>query len=515
MKSVFSLTLLTLSALLTSTVACDGLFSWKGIKYAAADRFSPPSSPIPYNADIPTVAYGDICYQDPTNIKLTGQNVTMSEDCLHLNVFRPDDANSTELPLPVMVWIHGGGFTQGWSQQMDVTQLAKNKRVVTVSINYRLGAFGFFPHPDISAATNSTGGMHGIMDQIAALQWVQENIDQFGGDPNQVTVFGESAGGLSVCYLLSSPKANNLFQNAIIESGPCQGPWGMEESIDAAYAASETFMKEVMGGITFDEMRTMDAETLMLDLHGDAAAIISRDDYLFTNELPITRISNGDINLPSDGSLISGCNTVDTLTMEPWDLIDGTAVPDTVDELEAAVKAMFPGHEEAVLSQYDVEAKFSGNATHAFQQINADICVICPTKALNEVFSAHVPTYSYQFAGVSDDGRASHGSELCFLFVDVETNGELCSAIMMQNFDEGVADTMQSYWSSFAKTNAPAPKDGDVEWPKCSGVDCEHLKISGKTEIGTGMSKDSCDFWNNEDISATDLKLACLGSMLK
>ena len=151
----------------------------------------------------------------------------MSEDCFFLDIYRPRNRTGA---LAVMVWIHGGGMTIGDSGGLglgagDGRRLAAEQEVLVVSVNYRLGPLGFLPvrqlgHPQ------GTGGMNGLHDQIIALQWIQKNIKAFGGDPERVTLFGCSAGSLSICTLSTSPLAKGLFQQAILESGPCLGPWG-------------------------------------------------------------------------------------------------------------------------------------------------------------------------------------------------------------------------------------------------------------------------------------------------
>ena len=161
--------------------------------------------------------FGDICPQGSGLAQMTGEDLpTLSEDCLYLNVWTT--AAGAEAKRPVMVWIHGGGLSLGWSHQglYDGSNLAK-RGVVLVSINYRLGALGFLAHPLLSAESGASGN-YGLLDQIAALQWVQRNIAAFGGDPGNVTIFGESAGGTSVQALLASPHSEGLFHRAIVQS---------------------------------------------------------------------------------------------------------------------------------------------------------------------------------------------------------------------------------------------------------------------------------------------------------
>ena len=200
-----------------------GVSSFKGIPYAEPPvgdlRWRPPQPVKPWTGVKATTAYGHDCAQLPFPGDAAPLGTPPAEDCLVLNVWRP--AERTTAKLPVMVWIYGGGFVNGGSSPAvyDGSQFAK-RGVVLVSFNYRVGRFGFFGHPALTKESkDGLLGNYGHMDQIAAMKWVQANIAAFGGDPNNVTVFGESAGGMSVLMLLTSPLAKGLFHKAIVESG--------------------------------------------------------------------------------------------------------------------------------------------------------------------------------------------------------------------------------------------------------------------------------------------------------
>lgn len=204
-------------------VAGDGVESWKGIPFAAppvgALRWRMPQPAQAWDGVRDATAYRNDCMQLPFPSDAAPLGTPPSEDCLYLNIWKPAGAPAT---LPVMVWIYGGGFVNGGSSPPTYSGAPLAKQgIMVVSFNYRLGRFGTFAHPALSAAAEDKGltGNYGLMDQIAALQWVKRNIARFGGDPAQVTIIGESAGGMSVHALLTSPLAQGLFARAVILSG--------------------------------------------------------------------------------------------------------------------------------------------------------------------------------------------------------------------------------------------------------------------------------------------------------
>jgi para-nitrobenzyl esterase len=188
-----------------------------GLPYAAPPtgnlRWRPPSPPADWQGVRDATQFAPSCPQAPGSLTAG----PTSEDCLYLNVYTPQLGSQSGGGLPVLVWIHGGGFTQGAGRDYDPTKLAADG-IVVVTINYRLGALGFLAHPALASRPGGPSGNYGLMDQQAALRWVQRNIDRFGGDPGVVTIAGESAGGLAVLMHLVSPSSRGLFQRAIVTS---------------------------------------------------------------------------------------------------------------------------------------------------------------------------------------------------------------------------------------------------------------------------------------------------------
>jgi len=252
-------------------VVVDGVASFKGIPFAA-----PPVGNLRWKAPEPVKKWTGIrkadsyaagCMQDPAMSKMMGTAANVSEDCLYLNVWT--GAKKAGEKRPVMVWIHGGAFVGGMTgtPMFDGTKFAQ-EGVVLVSIAYRLGVFGFLAHPELSRESGKGSGTYGIQDMIAALQWVKDNIAQFGGDPSCVTIFGESAGGIAVGMLAAAPQAKGLFQRAISESGGSFAPPRIANeagqnvpTLKLAEANGEAFLKR-LGAADIKAARALSAEQI-------------------------------------------------------------------------------------------------------------------------------------------------------------------------------------------------------------------------------------------------------------
>ncbi|HXR90944.1 MAG TPA: carboxylesterase family protein [Steroidobacteraceae bacterium] len=257
------------SGLLQGTVE-DGLAVYRGVPFAAPPvgdlRWREPRRPLPWTGVRAASEYGRACMQsNPAIANLPPP----SEDCLFLNVWTPDVHASQRLP--VMVWIHGGGFVAGTpAEQLYHGEWLAKKGVVIVSVSYRLGVFGFLAHPQLSAeSAHHTSGNYGLLDVIAGLEWVRKNIAAFGGDPGRVTIFGESAGAIAVSQLCASPLAKGLFQAAISESGGSFGPvraaGGPGENMQPLQVAEQDgrAWAQSLGASGLKELRAMPAERLL------------------------------------------------------------------------------------------------------------------------------------------------------------------------------------------------------------------------------------------------------------
>ena len=238
----------------------NGIKVFRGIPYAAPPvgdlRWKEPQPVEPWDGVRQTVEFGPACPQP--------QNLPQAEDCLYLNIWTP--ANYASEKLPVMVWIHGGGFSMG--APLESTYFGEKltqEGVIYVSVAYRLGVLGFLAHPELTAESpNKVSGNYGLLDMIAALKWVNRNISAFGGDPEKVTIFGESAGGAAVSILCASPLTKDLFRGAICQSGGNFSPVDSGSVLAGAENAGVDFMKR-MGADSIEELRAMQPEDFFKD----------------------------------------------------------------------------------------------------------------------------------------------------------------------------------------------------------------------------------------------------------
>jgi para-nitrobenzyl esterase len=422
-----------------------GVVSFKAIPYAAppvgALRWRPPQPATPWRGVRPADKVGAICEQTYNPHDNGVGPLPASEDCLTLNVFAPAGAKAA----PVMVWIHGGGFVNGsgGASLYDGSALAR-QGVVVVTLNYRLGRFGFFAHPALTAqARDEPLGNYGLMDIIAALKWVRANIGRFGGDPKQVTLFGESAGGIAANDLMISPAARGLFARAIVESGLGREP---APSLADAEKAGEAFAANAgLTSATAEKLRSLTAEQILKA--GD----------------PDLRAGGGSI---ADGTI---------LTMGPaegfaagiearipyvvgWNSLEFPAPPGQLDKLLAATPQMTAAARSWIAAAYPDPTTYAAHMA-------SDLLFTEPALALARLHAAHgQPTWVYQFSVLSASVRdrmtgAPHASERQYVFRTLNASPWPTDAN-----DAVQADTISAYWVAFAKAGAPNGS-GRVRWP--------------------------------------------------
>ena len=460
----FSQVVTTESGKLQGAAAGDVL-SFRGIPFAAPPvgdlRWRSPAPAPHWDGIRQATAYGHDCMQKPFPGDSAPLATEPSEDCLVLNVWRPAAGGAK---LPVMVWIHGGGFVNGGSSPAvyDGSQFAR-QGIVFVSFNYRLGRFGFFVHPALSRETPSGPlANYGLMDQIAALEWVKRNIAAFGGDAGNVTVFGESAGGISVSMLAASPKAKDLFERAISESGGSFAPTkqtgkegGMNvPSLALAEKQGVDFLAK-LGAKTIAEARKVSTDAIV-KAAGPALAtfwpaldgdVLVDDQYRMYqagryNDGPVLIGTNSD-----EGSLFVRSATVSSFTDE--------------------IRAGYGDHANDILAAYP-----SANDQQALQSqrnVFRDTAFAWPTwswarlqsqtgkaKAFVYYFTHRPP---YPDMPMFKDIGASHGAEIAYVFGNQNGMGPPWS-----DADRKVSETIQSYWTNFARTGDPNG-GGAPAWP--------------------------------------------------
>lgn len=425
-------------------VRSGDVVSFKGIPYAAppvgALRWRPPQPAAPWSGVRAADKYGAICEQK-YNAQDNGVGpLPKSEDCLTLNVFAPAAAKST----PVMFWIHGGGFVNGsgTAALYDGTELAR-QGVVVVTINYRLGRFGFFAHPALTAeAEGAPVGNYALMDVIAALKWVRANIAHFGGDPQQVTIFGESAGGIAVNDLMISPAARGLFVRAIVQSGLGRERVG---SLADAEQAGEAFAVSVgLPRASAAELRQLSVDQILNagDLDILAGGTAMADGQILTMS-PMEAFTKG---LEAKVPYIVGFTSLE--------------FPIPAENLDAMLaRIVSPTQRERLAASYSTPESF---ATH----VVSDLLFNEPALALARLHTANgQPTWVYQFSVVSEAAKAflkgaPHASERQYVFRTLKA-----SPWATEENDARQAQTMSAYWVAFAKTGDPNGA-GRPQWPK-------------------------------------------------
>ncbi|HJL14462.1 MAG TPA: carboxylesterase family protein [Sandaracinaceae bacterium LLY-WYZ-13_1] len=478
-----------------------GVLAFEGIPYAAPPigelRWRPPQPPEPWTKPHPATGRPPRCVQQALGLELSSR-----EDCLYLNVHAPDP-----LPegAPVMVWIHGGGFIFGEGLQTDGgtagDRLAAAHGVVVVSMNYRLGPFGFLAHPALADEQGGTSGNYGLQDQRAALEWVRDNIAAFGGAPDDVTIFGESAGGFSVCAHLISPASAGLFHRAISQSGLCdtvmataaQAMADGQAFAEAAGCADEADPLACLRAQRAEDLRAADPSGTRaftelggrrvwwphVDgalLPGDFRARVEADAFA---RVPTVIGWNADegtlfVMLAEQAGTVTDEATYDATLA---DLADSQGV--SVDDVRAQYPlAAYPEPGAAIAAAIGDAALAcpSRRAAHLLAEAGADV----------RVYHFTYPDASFQLPAERELG-AFHSAEIQYVF-------GYPSAVGRTRFvgdDRALSEAMSAYWAGFA-SGGPG---GDPAWPTYDLEGDAHLVLDRTVATATGADADACALW--------------------
>ncbi len=481
------------------------LHIYKGIPFAAPPvgdlRWKPPQPAAPWQGVKECTEFGPapMGYYS-SSFKYYSEP---SEDCLYLNVWTP--AKTTGDKLPVMVWIYGGAFRfgEGSNPGYDGEKLAGNG-VVLVTINYRIGPIGFLAHPLLSKESeHNSSGNYGLLDQIAALQWVQKNIAAFGGDPSRVTIFGQSAGATSVLWLMASPLTDGLFQRAIAESAYEGATFAHLRENKYGNEPKEKMGEQMAKDLGCDTaadpiacMRAKSAEEI-LEKGTPPTNVFAESVYRYEPcvdgwvmpDLPLNIFEAGK---QQDVPLLIGSMA------DEGSLFQLLAKP-SVDSYKAYVSYAFGDKAEQVLAIYP--ASDEKEATTSDRQVTTLCTFTCPDKAFaGAMAKVKSPAYFYQFTRVPPGAKllgAFHALDINYVFGNfIPILSPLKADKYFDDTDRALSESMMSYWASFAAAGDPN-KEGLPQWPVYDAAG-QYLEFGDTIQVKSGMDNtEICDLYMN------------------
>ncbi|MCW8850861.1 MAG: carboxylesterase family protein [Melioribacteraceae bacterium] len=463
----------------------NDLMVFKGIPFA-----KPPVGDLRWRPPQPTENWEDVKVTKdfaPDPVQGWGEPSSQSEDCLYLNVWTPAKTKGDKVP--VLVWIYGGGFNGGATSVpgYDGTNLAK-KGVILVSIAYRVGYIGFFAHPELTAeSANNVSGNYGLLDMIAGLQWVQRNIDAFGGDPNKVTIFGESAGGIAVSMLCASPLAKGLFQGAISQSGgsfgptrPTTYPGENMKTLAASEINGKGFLTKA-GVSSIKELRQMSADSLVRGGYGKGLAWPIVDGYVIPDD-QYKLYEEGKFN---DTPILVGYNSDEGASFMRMT---------KPEEYFESVQERFGKYSDDLIKAYPVD---KNSLPKTARDLMRDAAFGWHTWSWAKLQSRNGKSKAYYYyfdqhpEYAEDSPQAGygspHGQEVAYVFNNLDSNN---SQLTKTDFE--ISDAMATYWTNFTKTGDPNGK-GVPDWPSFNEGSPEVMYFSQKPYLGTVPSSESLE----------------------
>lgn len=437
-----------------------------GIPFAAQPignlRWRPPQPAPHWQGVLNATEYGPACMQLPSGWlpEMLGiQKMKTSEACLYLNVWTPDLRDTAKLP--VLVWIHGGGNVEGSGEWPPLGATLARQGIVVVSFNYRLGAFGFFAYPALSAESpHHVSGNYGHLDQVAAIQWVRRNIDRFGGDPTRIAIAGQSSGALDVCNLMASPVAAGLFQRAIMQSGVC---------VDSVYPRLKDAEKNgkllakdlgVRGGpLSLNRLRSISAERILKIAARDPRIDLEPNiDGWFFKEQPASAFAQG---RQAKISVIVGSNA-DEVSIFASPIVGGTAYrPKSVAEYRHWLDKEFGSLANKVFAEYP--ARSDAQVRDAFRNMLTDYdfgfgARLLARETTQSGQSAYLYYFTYVGAGKFAELGAFHSEESMFL------SKKYWTTWVARPYDKTLSNAIIGYWVQFVKAGNPN-RIGLPAWP--------------------------------------------------
>jgi len=478
----------------------SGVDTWLGIPYAAPPtgslRFTPAAAHAPWTTTIEALEFGPMCAQ-PTSVNsqispaycFQSVSGTTSEDCLTLNVWAPENATN----LPVMVFFGGCAFTNNDISTItyDGSHLASN--VVVVTVNYRVGALGFLSWGNQTSGESVPNNL-GILDQIFALSWVHTNIQNFGGNANQVTIFGQGSGGISVCLHLTIPQSQAFFDQAIIESGACmQG--NLAPATNPMFY-NLTWQQQIVGE---PFAVALNCTTLACFQNASLTDILSAQarvsttgawypviDGVYITSDPINALAKENLKAPV---LIGTTLNDGSIAVPAWDMTD----TDYANE----IKLIFPNDSSIILSQYPPTSYNS--PAYAWTQVWTDYYYTCTTFRLMDVPKSP-PLYQYVWTHKLswikcpglwcqlDPYEIYTGSEIYFVFGN--------PPLSFTTAEQTLSQSMMEYWTSFAASGVPSSNTAAVAWPKYTSTSGQYLTLDINITVSTFYSPGACTFWD-------------------
>ena len=478
-------------------LSAAGVGQFLGIPYAKPPvgdlRWRPPQPVARWGDTLQATNFANTCVQPQRGVFAAPSK---TEDCLYLNVFTPTAEPATGARLPVMVWFHGGGLFSGESNDYDGAKLARRGRVVVVTLNYRVGALGFLSHPAINAEGHPFAN-YGIMDQQLALRWVQTNIAAFGGDPGNVTIFGQSGGGTAVMANLVSPLSKGLFHRAINQSGTRIGVTPPATALKlgeefAAMAGCADQSPQCLRALSVDQVLAHQGGIL-----GVVPDFPSIDGTVITRTA-LDAFASGQFNRVP---IMTGLVRDEQAFFLPE---ANTKKPLTADEFVRYTVSFGAAHKDELLAKYPLADYPSPSLAEIAMAQGAKACT---ARLLDRAWSKYVPVYAYEFADrtapsyfpdVSYPMRAYHTSELQYLFP--RFRGGQGTSHPLNEAQERLSDLLVDYWTTFARAGAPDQSEGHAlpPWPRYAAEKDNVLVLDlpgVKSEDGYGKAND-CALWD-------------------